>query len=92
MGAWNPVKANYEALFPTLLLKPIQLDGARKDLYSRHAAIHARDGHDLDDDLVLSGRGRVANYGAGSLSMDAGLDRSADVPVPPRTNKNVMNQ
>ena len=48
--------------------------------------------HDLDDDLVLSGRGRVANYGAGSLSMDAGLDRSADVPVPPRTNKKVMNQ
>jgi hypothetical protein len=66
---------------------------------SRHAAIHDRDGHDLDDDLVLSGRGRgrvgrfpVALAGIPSASGSLALERSADVPVPPRTFKKVMHQ
>jgi putative oxidoreductase len=48
--------------------------------------------HFLKNLSIMGGLLYVANYGAGSLSMDAGLERSADVPVPPRTFKKVMHQ
>jgi hypothetical protein len=34
----------------------------------------------------------VANYGPGSLSMDAGLERADNVAPPPRTLKKVVHQ
>jgi putative oxidoreductase len=48
--------------------------------------------HFLKNLSIMGGLLYVANYGAGSLSMDAGLDRTADVARPPRTLRKVVHQ
>ena len=48
--------------------------------------------HFLKNVSIMGGLLYVANYGAGSLSMDAGLERSNVVTPPPRTLKKVVHQ
>lgn len=48
--------------------------------------------HFLKNVSIMGGLLYVANYGAGSLSMDAGLERSDVVAPPPRTLKKVVHQ
>lgn len=48
--------------------------------------------HFLKNVSIMGGLLYVANYGAGSLSMDAGLERSDVVAPPSRTLKKVVHQ
>jgi putative oxidoreductase len=48
--------------------------------------------HFLKNLSIMGGLLYVANYGPGSLSMDAGLERADNVAPPPRTLKKVVHQ